>query len=228
MSGPFSRHLHLRGGPQHEQRQGSYERVTVDPGSFPCLPLRTFPQVRVVRRAISSFPQPHPITHDNCMRGIHSTNRPHRLPGLVLPGDVAFSQPLFRQMTRYLEWNLAHTNYTRRRIQTAVCCIDRRENHAQRNDRSLAQSHKTRVMPSSPPLYQHGASSPAHGGHDGYRRSQFTYRHLSQLASFGTANPLRVVAHVDLDAFYAQCEMVRLGLPKETPLAVQQWYVGIY
>ncbi|KAH6887947.1 hypothetical protein B0T10DRAFT_63306 [Thelonectria olida] len=77
-------------------------------------------------------------------------------------------------------------------------------------------------MPSSPPLHHHGASSPMHGA-DGYRRSQFTYRQLSQLASYSTTNPLRVVAHVDLDAFYAQCEMVRLGLPKDTPLAVQQW-----
>jgi DNA polymerase eta len=32
-----------------------------------------------------------------------------------------------------------------------------------------------------------------------------------------------VVAHIDLDAFYAQCEMVRLGTPRDTPLAVQQW-----
>ncbi|KAG5929041.1 hypothetical protein E4U42_007352 [Claviceps africana] len=55
------------------------------------------------------------------------------------------------------------------------------------------------------------------------RRSQFTYRQLSQLASFATSNPLRVVAHVDLDAFYAQCEMVRLGVPEDQPLAVQQW-----
>lgn len=35
--------------------------------------------------------------------------------------------------------------------------------------------------------------------------------------------PLRVIAHIDLDAFYAQCEMVRLGTPRETPLAVRQW-----
>jgi len=31
------------------------------------------------------------------------------------------------------------------------------------------------------------------------------------------------VAHIDLDAFYAQCEMVRLGIPADQPLAVQQW-----
>lgn len=32
-----------------------------------------------------------------------------------------------------------------------------------------------------------------------------------------------MIAHIDLDAFYAQCEMVRLGVPHTTPLAVQQW-----
>ncbi|ROT41638.1 sister chromatid cohesion protein Eso1 [Sodiomyces alkalinus F11] len=55
------------------------------------------------------------------------------------------------------------------------------------------------------------------------RKSQFTYRHLCQLASFAPSCPLRVVAHIDLDAFYAQCEMVRLGIPEDQPLAVQQW-----
>ncbi|KHO00942.1 sister chromatid cohesion protein Eso1 [Metarhizium album ARSEF 1941] len=54
-------------------------------------------------------------------------------------------------------------------------------------------------------------------------RSRFTYRQLGQLASFNTSNPLRVIAHIDLDAFYAQCEMVRLGIPEDKPLAVQQW-----
>lgn len=67
-----------------------------------------------------------------------------------------------------------------------------------------------------------GASSPIHitAG----RRSRFTYRQLSQMASYQTSNPLRVIAHIDLDAFYAQCEMVRLGVPEDKPLAVQQWY----
>jgi DNA polymerase eta len=32
-----------------------------------------------------------------------------------------------------------------------------------------------------------------------------------------------VIAHVDLDAFYAQCETKRLGLDPSIPLAVQQW-----
>ncbi|KAK5998973.1 N-acetyltransferase eso1 [Cladobotryum mycophilum] len=72
-------------------------------------------------------------------------------------------------------------------------------------------------MPSSPNV---GASSPPHGGS---RRSQFTYRHLAQLAASSTTTPLRVIAHIDLDAFYAQCEMVRLGIPEDKPLAVQQW-----
>ncbi|KAJ7552061.1 hypothetical protein O6H91_06G040100 [Diphasiastrum complanatum] len=33
----------------------------------------------------------------------------------------------------------------------------------------------------------------------------------------------RVVLHVDLDCFYAAVEQVRLGIPREVPLAVQQW-----
>ena len=48
-------------------------------------------------------------------------------------------------------------------------------------------------------------------------------KHLAQMASYSATTPLRVIAHVDLDAFYAQCEQVRLGLPADTPLAVQQW-----
>jgi hypothetical protein len=74
---------------------------------------------------------------------------------------------------------------------------------------------------SSPPRFFRD-SSPA--GAPGRRRSQFTYRHLSQMASYSTTCPLRVIAHMDLDAFYAQCEMVRLGTPEGQPLAVQQWY----
>ncbi|RLL98134.1 hypothetical protein CFD26_106854 [Aspergillus turcosus] len=55
------------------------------------------------------------------------------------------------------------------------------------------------------------------------RQSQFTYRQLQLLRQGSTATPLRVIAHIDLDAFYAQCEMVRLGTPHEQPLAVRQW-----
>lgn len=76
-------------------------------------------------------------------------------------------------------------------------------------------------MPSSPSLP--GASSPLHGADT--RRSRFTYRQLALLASYSPTNPLRVIAHIDLDAFYAQCEIVRLGIPEDKPLAVQQWYV---
>jgi Nucleotidyltransferase/DNA polymerase involved in DNA repair len=55
------------------------------------------------------------------------------------------------------------------------------------------------------------------------RCSQFTFRHLSQMASCIPSSPLRVVAHIDLDCFYAQVEMVRLGIAEDTPFAVQQW-----
>jgi DNA polymerase eta len=55
------------------------------------------------------------------------------------------------------------------------------------------------------------------------RKSSFTFKHLHQLASYSATTPLRTIAHVDLDAFYAQCEMVRLGVAEDQPLAVQQW-----
>lgn len=49
-----------------------------------------------------------------------------------------------------------------------------------------------------------------------------TYRHiLSQ--NLGVKDPLRVVALCDSDAFYANCEMVRLKVGPETPLVVLQW-----
>ena len=55
------------------------------------------------------------------------------------------------------------------------------------------------------------------------RKSRFTFKQLHQLSLYSTTTPLRVIAHIDLDAFYAQCEQIRLGLPDSTPLAVQQW-----
>ncbi|KAK9473348.1 uncharacterized protein V1510DRAFT_392607 [Dipodascopsis tothii] len=56
---------------------------------------------------------------------------------------------------------------------------------------------------------------------DGY--SQFSFRQIAALTKYSVNTPLRVIAHIDLDAFYAQCESNRLGLPPETPLACQQW-----
>jgi DNA polymerase eta len=64
-------------------------------------------------------------------------------------------------------------------------------------------------------------SSPA--GAPRRTRSHFNYRHLNTLASCSASCPLRVIAHIDLDAFYAQCEMRRLDIPDDQPLAVQQW-----
>ena len=55
------------------------------------------------------------------------------------------------------------------------------------------------------------------------KRSRYTHRQLHLLRQGSTATPLRAIAHIDLDAFYAQCEMVRLGTPRDTPLAVRQW-----
>jgi len=49
-----------------------------------------------------------------------------------------------------------------------------------------------------------------------------TYRHiLSQ--NLGIRDPFRVIALCDSDAFYANCEMVRLGVDPNTPLVVLQW-----
>ncbi|PGH04946.1 DNA polymerase eta subunit [Blastomyces parvus] len=53
--------------------------------------------------------------------------------------------------------------------------------------------------------------------------SRFTHRHLTLLRASSPRTPLRIIAHIDLDAFYAQCEMVRLNTPRTQPLAVQQW-----
>ncbi|EOD50373.1 putative sister chromatid cohesion protein eso1 protein [Neofusicoccum parvum UCRNP2] len=75
-------------------------------------------------------------------------------------------------------------------------------------------------MSSSQPFL---ASSPLSTSSGRRRKSKFTFRHLSQLGTSTTTCPLRVIAHIDLDAFYAQCEMVRLGVPVDQPLAVQQW-----
>lgn len=58
---------------------------------------------------------------------------------------------------------------------------------------------------------------------DAVNHSRYTCRHLHLLRQGSTATPLRAIAHIDLDAFYAQCEMVRLGTPRDTPLAVRQW-----
>lgn len=58
---------------------------------------------------------------------------------------------------------------------------------------------------------------------DTVKRSRYTHRQLQLLRHGSTATPLRAIAHIDLDAFYAQCETVRLGKPRDTPLAVRQW-----
>lgn len=74
-------------------------------------------------------------------------------------------------------------------------------------------------MSSSQPF----ASSPISPSTRLPRRSKYTYKHLSTLAHGAPTSPLRVIAHIDLDAFYAQCETVRLGIDPNKPLAVQQW-----
>ncbi|MBW0506013.1 hypothetical protein O181_045728 [Austropuccinia psidii MF-1] len=49
-----------------------------------------------------------------------------------------------------------------------------------------------------------------------------TYRQLHS-ATIPPQHPLRVIAHCDIDAAYAQFEQVRLKIPPDKPLAVQQW-----
>lgn len=39
-----------------------------------------------------------------------------------------------------------------------------------------------------------------------------------------TMSEIRAIIHIDLDAFYAQIERVRMKLPKETPLVCCQWF----
>ncbi|EPQ32086.1 uncharacterized protein PFL1_00284 [Pseudozyma flocculosa PF-1] len=51
-----------------------------------------------------------------------------------------------------------------------------------------------------------------------------TYKHLLSAGTLNPTNPLRVVAHCDVDAAYAQFEASRLGLDAtKVPIAVQQW-----
>ncbi|KLO13063.1 eta DNA polymerase [Schizopora paradoxa] len=49
-----------------------------------------------------------------------------------------------------------------------------------------------------------------------------TYRHIFS-PTIGPKHPLRVVALCDCNAFYANCEQVRLGIDPEKPLVVAQW-----
>lgn len=54
-------------------------------------------------------------------------------------------------------------------------------------------------------------------------KSRFTYKHLHSLSQSSPTCPLRCIALLDYDAFYAQCEQIRLNIPDDQPLAVQQW-----
>ena len=83
---------------------------------------------------------------------------------------------------------------------------------------SLLSSCVPSAMASSQPFLASSPISPAAGRK---RKSRFAYKHLSQLGLSSTTCPLRVIAHIDLDAFYAQCEGVRLGIAEDQPLAVQ-------
>lgn len=55
--------------------------------------------------------------------------------------------------------------------------------------------------------------------------SKFKKKHVDSLKSHNTSwnSPLSVIVHIDLDAYYAQCEQVRLNLPDTTPVVCRQW-----
>ncbi|WOO83821.1 N-acetyltransferase eso1 [Vanrija pseudolonga] len=50
-----------------------------------------------------------------------------------------------------------------------------------------------------------------------------TYRHLLSPQAMTVFNPLRTIAHCDIDGAFAQFEQVRLGLPDHIPLIAIQW-----
>ena len=103
--------------------------------------------------------------------------------------------------------------------------MKRNDDHgAQRRAKSSKMASPSPLPLPAPPLGRSRSRSRSPtGGIDDGRRSAITYKQLAQMASYSTSTPLRVIAHIDLDAFYSQCEMVRLGLDENQPLAVQQW-----
>lgn len=56
-------------------------------------------------------------------------------------------------------------------------------------------------------------------------QSRFTYKNLLDLNDTSRAykSPLAVVCHIDLNAFFAQCEQLRLGLSLADPVVCVQW-----
>ena len=56
-------------------------------------------------------------------------------------------------------------------------------------------------------------------------KSEFTYKDLLDLNDSRKAyqSPLAVICHIDLNAFFAQCEQLRLGLSEQDPVVCVQW-----
>jgi DNA polymerase eta len=56
-------------------------------------------------------------------------------------------------------------------------------------------------------------------------KSRFTYKNLLDLNDPARAylSPLAVICHIDLNAFFAQCEQQRLGLSDDAPVVCVQW-----
>ena len=65
----------------------------------------------------------------------------------------------------------------------------------------------------------------AHAAADGSASSSFNNDALeASVLAIPPSHAQRVIIHLDLDAFYAQVEVRRLGLDPSKPLAVQQWH----
>lgn len=57
------------------------------------------------------------------------------------------------------------------------------------------------------------------------KESKFTYKNFLDLndRNKAYASPLAVICHIDLNAFFAQCEQLRLGLSDSDPVVCLQW-----
>ncbi|SCV72050.1 BQ2448_4744 [Microbotryum intermedium] len=101
------------------------------------------------------------------------------------------------------------------------------------DDEAVARNIVTKPIAWSPPKKKSGAmwkgkdKAIMSTGDAGARlmpgMGNITYRHFLGNQLNTPINPLRTIAHVDIDAAYAAMEMARLGIDPATPLAVQQW-----
>ncbi|CDK24968.1 unnamed protein product [Kuraishia capsulata CBS 1993] len=86
------------------------------------------------------------------------------------------------------------------------------------------------ILSPVPPAAADGSSvpntlKPAIVRFDATSGSKFTWKNLLDLSrvSSSYSSPLAVIAHVDVNAFFAQAEQIRLGLSPEDPVVCVQW-----